>query len=72
MLGRLGVPELLVILLVVAASLAVIVWPASRICKRLGFSPWLGIIAVVPVANVALLWFVAVTPWTPPAVRLEV
>jgi hypothetical protein len=34
----------------------VVAWPASRICSRLGFSPWLGILAIVPIANVLLLW----------------
>jgi hypothetical protein len=44
----------------------VVVWPAARICSRLGFSPWLGILAMVPIANVILLWFVAVSPWPRP------
>ena len=63
MYGRVDVPEL-VIPLVVAVSLAVVVWPASRIFERAGFSPWLGILAVVPLANLALLWFLAIAPWT--------
>ena len=62
MFGSVGVPEL-VILAVLMLSLLVVVWPASRILARVGFSPWLGILSVVPLANLALLWFVAVTPW---------
>jgi hypothetical protein len=61
-MGSVGVPELVIILAIFGMGL-VVVWPASRICSRLGFSPWLGILAVVPIANVFLLWFVAVTPW---------
>jgi hypothetical protein len=45
-----------------AMSLAV-VWPAVHICKRLGLSPWLGALAIVPIANLLLLWFVALARW---------
>lgn len=51
-----------VIVLVISASLLVVVWPAARICRRVGFSQWLGVLAVVPIANV-LLWFVAFAEW---------
>jgi hypothetical protein len=61
-MGPIGVPELIIIL-VVACMGVVVVWPAARICRRVGFSPWLGVLAVVPVANLVLLWFVAVAPW---------
>ena len=61
-MGPFGVPEIFVISAIVIAGL-VVIWPAARICGRLGFSPWLGVLAVVPIANLILLWFVAVTPW---------
>ena len=64
-MGAVGVPEL-VILLAIFCMGVVVAWPAARICGRLGFSRWLGILAVVPVANVVLLWFVAFTPWPRP------
>ena len=57
-----GLPELLVILYIAAIALAV-AWPAARICDRLGFPRWLGVLAIVPVANLALLWFVALARW---------
>jgi hypothetical protein len=59
---RIGFPELIVLLAIVVSSLA-IVWPAGRICHRLGFSPWLGVLAVVPLANLVLLWYVAMAEW---------
>ena len=59
---QVGVPELLIVLMIVG-SLLLIVWPAARICKRIGYSPWLGVFAAVPLANLALLWFVALSPW---------
>jgi hypothetical protein len=60
--GRIGVPELVVICAIAAMSL-VVVWPAGRICRRLGFSPWLGVLAVLPLANLLLLWFIALAQW---------
>ena len=58
----LGVSELFILGFIVAL-LAIVVWPAMRICRRIGFSPLLGLLAVVPIANVVLLWFVALSPW---------
>ena len=61
-MGSVGVPELLVIVAILAVSL-VVIWPAGRICRRAGFSSWLGVLVMVPVANVLLLWFVALADW---------
>jgi len=61
-MGSIGVPEVVLIFAIVSMGL-VLVWPAGRICSRIGFSPWLGILAVVPVVNVLLLWYVAFAPW---------
>jgi hypothetical protein len=66
MFGSIGPAELLVVLAIASVAL-VVIWPAGRICRRAGFSPWLGVLAVVPIANVLLLWFVAVAEW--PAMR---
>jgi len=57
-----GVPELMVVMAIVATGL-IVAWPAGRICRRIGFSPWLGLIAVIPILNVILLWFVAFSEW---------
>lgn len=57
----------LVITLMLVLMSAVVIYPAMRICRRAGLPPLLGLLAVVPLANVALLWFVAVMPW--PAVE---
>ncbi len=68
-MGPIRIPELIFILVMVGLVSLILVWPAARICRRIGFSAWLGILAAVPVANVLLLWFVAVTPW--PALPLS-
>ena len=57
-----GLPELVVVAVMVAMTLLV-VWPTAMICRRIGFSAWLGILAAIPVANVALLWFLALSAW---------
>lgn len=56
---RIGLPELFVLFIIVV----VVIWPATKICRRLGFSPWLGILIAVPLANLVLLWFVALAEW---------
>jgi hypothetical protein len=59
MFGSLGMPELL-ILIVIAVG---VVWPASRICAKAGYSPWLGLVVLIPGANILLLWFLALAEW---------
>jgi hypothetical protein len=56
--------EKVVVAAVILAYGAVVIWPAARICRRAGYSPWLAIAAVVPLANLLLLWFIALSPWT--------
>ena len=45
----------------------IVVVPAWRICARAGYSGWLGLLAVVPLANLVLLYFLAFADW--PALR---
>ena len=59
MFGRIGLPELVVIVFVAA----LVVWPATRVCAKAGYSPWLGIAVIVPGANIFLLWFLALADW---------
>ena len=61
-LCRIGIPEIVVVTYILAMALLVI-WPAVTICRRLGFPPWLGILAAIPLANVVLLWYVALAQW---------
>jgi hypothetical protein len=51
-------PELIVVLVI-----AFVIWPVTRICSKASFSPWLGLLTLVPVANVPLLWFLAIAEW---------
>ena len=52
-------PELIVVL----SLLVLIIWPVTRILRRAGFSAWLAVLAIIPGANLALLFFFAFAPW---------
>ena len=62
MTGIVGMPELVVLMAMVMMAF-VVIFPAVTICRRLGFSPWLGLLSVIPLANLLLLWFIALAQW---------
>ncbi|WP_166268877.1 hypothetical protein [Marinobacter caseinilyticus] len=41
----------------------VVVTPVWRICRRIGYPGWMGLLILVPVANLALLYFLAFADW---------
>tara|TARA_R110000851_G_scaffold165169_1_gene309656 strand:- start:78 stop:305 length:228 start_codon:yes stop_codon:yes gene_type:complete len=47
--------------MLVIAVLVVI--PAWRICKRIGYPGWMGILILIPLANLILLYFIAFSDW---------
>lgn len=57
-----GLVELSVVVFAVL-SVLVVLWPATRICMRMGFSPWLMLLAFVPIGNLVLLWYFAYADW---------
>ena len=58
----LGVPELIVIVIILAI-LAIPVWLWGRIASKAGFPrPW-GLIALVPLVNIIVLWIFAFARW---------
>ncbi|MFX4226654.1 MAG: hypothetical protein ACFHHU_01785 [Porticoccaceae bacterium] len=40
-----------------------VVFPAWRICQRTGYPGWLGVIILIPVLNLAFLYFIAFADW---------
>ena len=48
------------IVLIVSLLQLVAFW---KILGRMGFPPWLAILAAVPVLNLVLLFYVALSPW---------
>jgi hypothetical protein len=61
-MNGIGAPELIVVV-AICATIFVVLWPVARLCARVGLSPWLGILAIVPIGNVLLLWFMAYAAW---------
>ena len=41
----------------------VVVIPVWRICRRAGYPGWLGVLMLIPVANLVLLYFIAFADW---------
>ena len=52
-----------VVLMFVAIMAALLFWPTIRILKRLGLTPWMSLLLIVPVGNLLLLWIVAYSDW---------
>lgn len=42
---------------------AVIVIPFWKICARVGFTPWLSLLVLIPIANLVFIYFLAFSPW---------
>lgn len=57
--GSLGLLEVIFL----AAAALVLVVPAWKLCSRLGFPGWFGVLILVPLVNLALLYFLAFAPW---------
>ena len=49
----------------IMAAIAII--PFWRMCTRVGLSPWLSLLLIVPIANVIFVYYLAFTDW--PALR---
>jgi hypothetical protein len=61
-MDRLGLPELLVVLVVlIGAAFAVLV--VGRIFSKAGYSRWLGLTYIVPVVNIIVLIWFAFADW---------
>lgn len=53
-------------MLVMAILVVVPVW---RICQRIGYSGWMGILILIPMLNLVFLYFIAFADW--PADKAE-
>jgi hypothetical protein len=63
-MGNIGLPEVLLILVIVVAGFAVILLvPYWRIFGKAGFSPALSLLMVIPVVNICMLYFLAFSDW---------
>lgn len=41
----------------------IIVIPVWRICSKVGYSGWLAVIILIPIANLVLLYFLGFSEW---------
>lgn len=60
MLGNTMWPEHWIWMLVIAIVAVIPVW---RICQRAGYPGWLGLLILIPMVNLALLYFIAFANW---------
>jgi hypothetical protein len=61
-----GVPELAVIFamfFVFAGIGLLMLWPVGRILRRMGFSPWLSLLYIIPLVNLVVPWVIAYSDW---------
>jgi hypothetical protein len=49
--------------MIILIYVAVLVIPFWQIFKKAGHSPWLALLMLVPVLNLAALYFLAFAPW---------
>ena len=63
MFGHLGVSAILAVAFVVLAVAMLYLLPVCLVCRKAGYPAWLGVAAAVPVANLLLLWFLALAKW---------
>lgn len=63
LMGSLGIAEVFVLLIVFLVGALILVTPAWRICTRVGYPGGLGVLILVPVLNLALLYFIAFATW---------
>lgn len=50
-------------LVMAAVVVAVVIYPFMRIFRKAGFSPWLGVLMLVPLVNWGMLLFLAFARW---------
>ena len=62
-----GPMELIVIAAILAITVLITVVPFWMIASKAGFPGWISLATLVPLLNIALLFFLACAPW--PALR---
>jgi hypothetical protein len=49
--------------LIVLGLIVIPIWAWSTIVKKAGFSPWWGLLSIIPLVNVAMLFVFAYSKW---------
>ncbi len=60
---HMGAVELIIILFIAIIAVATGVLPWFWIYKKVGYSPAMGCLMLIPIANIIMLYFLAFTRW---------
>jgi hypothetical protein len=55
--------SVVIAVLFIVGIVALVVWPYGRIFRKAGFSPWLGLLMLVPGVNLFMIFFLAFADW---------
>jgi hypothetical protein len=53
----------LMVMLIVLVSVVITIIPYWKIFTKAGFSPWLSLLVLLPIANIVILYVVAFSEW---------
>ena len=62
-MGGLGLTESMVICFIAVFLMLIIVLPYWKIFGKAGFSSWFSVLMVMPLVNIAMLFFLAFAEW---------
>ncbi|MBJ7318549.1 MAG: hypothetical protein KKG69_04535 [Alphaproteobacteria bacterium] len=62
-MGAFSISHWAIVGVVLFVVLFVLGYPASRVLKRIGFSRWWVVVALIPYVNVVGLWILAFVKW---------
>jgi hypothetical protein len=62
-MSQIGFPELIIILVIIVCALAVVIVPWWQILKKAGHSPGLSFLMLLPLVNLATLFWFAFSEW---------
>ena len=62
-MGTFSLFHWIVVLAVFGALIIVPIWAWCTIVKKAGFSPWWGVLSIVPLVNIAMLFVFAYSKW---------
>ena len=62
-MGTISPVHWIVVLVVFAAIVVVPIWAWCTIVRKAGFSPWWGLLSIIPLVNIALLFVFAYSKW---------
>jgi hypothetical protein len=63
MMGSFGLPELVLIGFIALFGGVLLLLPACLVCRKAGYPAWLGVGAILPLANILLLCFLGFAKW---------